>query len=208
PAAIAVGLGRAARNGILFRNASVLESFKNIKQIVFDKTGTLTTGAFIVRDYNTTMDDAEFKRILFSLEKFSNHPIGKSISKQWQTTNPINWKNIEEKKGSGMYAEDVNGNVYQAVSDKNLPSDYPHKGHNIYLMINDEIKGWVDIEDEIRPEAAEMISRLHKKGIKTIMLSGDKQEKTNKVGLTLGIDEIIAEQTPQQKLEKIKALNT
>lgn len=207
PAAIAVGLGRAARSGILFKNASVLESFKNIKQIVFDKTGTLTTGAFAINSFETTLDEQEFKRILFSLEKFSNHPIGKSITKHWHIKNPINWKFIEERKGLGMYAEDVQGNIYQAVSDKVISADYPQKNHNIYLIINNEVKGWVDVEDELRPEAPEMIERLHSKGIRTILLSGDKKDKAEKVALTLGIDEVIAEQTPQQKLEKIKTLN-
>src|SRR4029079_17562276 len=71
PAAIAVGLGRAARNGILFRNANSLELFKKIKQVVFDKTGTLTTGAFSIREYKILdpgMTEEEFHKILFSME--------------------------------------------------------------------------------------------------------------------------------------------
>ena len=77
PAAIAVGLGRAAKNGILFRNATSLEMFKNITQVVFDKTGTLTTGKFIVSGFKFLVgDESEFKKIL-TLEKYSNHPIAK-----------------------------------------------------------------------------------------------------------------------------------
>ncbi len=78
PAAIAVGLGRAARSGVLFRNAKSLELFRNIKQVVFDKTGTLTTGDFVLAAYEKTSDsisDESFKQIVFSLEKYSNHPI-------------------------------------------------------------------------------------------------------------------------------------
>lgn len=97
PAAIAVGLGRAARNGILFKNAKSLEIFKSIKQVVFDKTGTLTTGHFDivgasvgqwsivngqwektsneVNASNNIITPDEFKRIAYSLEKYSNHPI-------------------------------------------------------------------------------------------------------------------------------------
>src|SRR4029079_12539514 len=72
-AAIAVGLGRAARNGILFRNAKSLELFKDIRQVVFDKTGTLTTGKFIISNWQLTdkiIDEVEFKRIVYSLEKY------------------------------------------------------------------------------------------------------------------------------------------
>src|SRR5437868_5886468 len=90
PAAIAVGLGRAAKNGILFKDAKSLERFKNIRQIVFDKTGTLTTGEFKISDFtsdsyrNQVIDENGFKKIVYSLEKFSNHPIAKTITKEWR----------------------------------------------------------------------------------------------------------------------------
>ena len=87
PAAIAVGLGRAAKNGVLFRNAKSLELFKDIKQVVFDKTGTLTTGQFVIADFSIldkTLREEEFRQIVFSLEKYSNHPIAKSIATAWK----------------------------------------------------------------------------------------------------------------------------
>jgi len=87
PAAIAVGLGRGARNGILFRRAAGLESFKDIRQIVFDKTGTLTTGEFSIVRWEVTAPDVteeEFRRVVFSLEKYSNHPIARSIARAWK----------------------------------------------------------------------------------------------------------------------------
>src|SRR5947208_11744289 len=81
PAAIAVGLGRGARNGILFRNATSLELFKDIKQAVFDKTGTLTTGKFQVTSFRFNVgEESAFKKIVYSLEKYSNHPIAKCIT--------------------------------------------------------------------------------------------------------------------------------
>lgn len=87
PAAIAVGLGRAAKKGILFRNAASLESFKKIKQVVFDKTGTLTTGRFSIENFHSTIDPNAFKDIVFSLEKYSNHPIATSIALHWKSNN-------------------------------------------------------------------------------------------------------------------------
>ena len=104
PAAIAVGLGRGAKNGILFRNATSLELFKDIKQVVFDKTGTLTTGKFLIGNWqltNASIDEESFRRIVYSLEKYSNHPIAKSISNEWKTKDEIRWKKIEEVKGLG-----------------------------------------------------------------------------------------------------------
>lgn len=85
PAAIAVGLGRAARNGILFRNAKSLELFKDIQQVVFDKTGTLTTGKFFISDFKSLIEEDTFREIVFSLEKYSTHPLAKSIVADWRT---------------------------------------------------------------------------------------------------------------------------
>lgn len=207
PAAIAVGLGRAAKNGVLFRNASSLESFKSIRQVVFDKTGTLTTGNFVVSDYQTTIDDALFKQIAFSLEKYSNHPIGKSIATHWKSNDAIRWKTIEELKGLGMQAVDADGNVYEAGSYKMMPDAIAATDHNIFITRNKEMIGWIDVGDDVRPEAKEVIQWFKDQNIKTILLSGDRQEKCDAVAQQLGIDEVIAQQSPRQKLEKIAALN-
>jgi len=210
PAAIAVGLGRGARNGILFRNATSLELFKNIQQVVFDKTGTLTTGKFAVDSWQLTDDrltEDEFKKIVFSLEKYSNHPIAKSISATWKIKDEIRWKKIEEMKGLGMKAEDKDVNIYWAVSFKAAEKFTKDESHNIYVVKNDQLAGWIDIKDEIRPEAKSVIDYLHSKNIKTILLSGDSYAKTKALGEQLGIDEVIAEQTPEQKLLKIAELN-
>jgi P-type Cu+ transporter len=79
--------------------------------------------------------------------------------------------------------------------------------HNIYVLKNNELIGWIDLEDEVRPEAREVITYLKSKNIKTILLSGDRYKKSKHVADLLGIEEIIAEQTPQQKLEKIAELS-
>lgn len=207
PAAIAVGLGRAAKNGILFRNAAALETFKTITQIVFDKTGTLTTGNFVIAAFHSNIPEAEFKQLVYSLEKFSNHPLGKSIAAAWKTNDVTRWKNIEEIKGMGIKATDNDGNEWLAGSYKILPGNHADPNHNIFITKNKELIGWIDVGDEIRPEAKEVISWLHARNIKTVLLSGDRKEKCEALAQQLGIDEVIAEQTPQQKLEKIAALN-
>ena len=250
PAAIAVGLGRGARNGILFRNAKSLELFNNIKQVVFDKTGTLTTGKFEISNWkivgvnekqiigneqwamgkvgtdreeiiepeksnnnslltidHSPITDEEFKRIVYSLEKYSNHPLAKSISEQWKISNEIRWKTIEEIKGEGMIATDKEGNIFKAGSyaiAKGLTDD---DGHNIYILRNDELIGWIDLKDQLRPESKTVVDYLKKKNIKTILLSGDRYAKTKALATELGIDDVIAEQRPEQKLETIAALS-
>jgi P-type Cu+ transporter len=205
PAAIAVGLGRAAKQGVLFKNASALELFKTIKQVVFDKTGTLTTGNFSLQNFQTNIDEDEFKQIVFSLEKFSNHPIAKSFA-AWKTTTTIAWATIEEIKGIGIKATDKEGNIFEAGSFKILNAKNDDE-HNIYVLKNGAQIGWIDVQDEIRPEAKNVIVWLHKKNIKTILLSGDTKSKAEIVAKQLGIDEVFAEQTPTQKLERITQLN-
>lgn len=209
PAAIAVGLGRAARNGILFRNAKTLELFRNIKQVVFDKTGTLTTGHFTITNAAVTgnMNIEELQRIAFSLEKYSTHPIALAISREWKSKNEIRWQKIEEIKGLGMQATDKEGNQFLAGSFQVAAKHTSDYSHNVYILRNNELIGWIDVADEIRPEALEVVTRLHQQGIHTILLSGDKKEKSAQVASTLGIQEVYAEQNPQQKLETITRLN-
>jgi Cu+-exporting ATPase len=216
PAAIAVGLGRAARQGILIRNARTLESFKNIRQVVFDKTGTLTTGEFSVSGFQlvTAQDETfvsaqEFQRIAFSLEKYSAHPIAKCITKEWRRKDGLRWEKIEEIKGLGMRAETKAGDVYQAGSYKiavalGVAFD---ESHNVYIVKNQRLLGWIDVKDTIRPEAPSVISYLHSKGIRTILLSGDRLASCQQLAQETGIREVIAEQTPEQKLGKIAQLN-
>ncbi|HMR90860.1 MAG TPA: cation-translocating P-type ATPase [Chitinophagaceae bacterium] len=201
PAAIAVGLGRGARNGVLFRNATSLELFKNIQQVVFDKTGTLTTGQFKIAGFQSFSGTEEaFKKIVFSLEKYSNHPIAKSISREWKIKDEIRWAAIEEIKGLGMKAADKEGNTYYASSYKGAAHLTTDDSHNVYILQNDTLLGWIDVQDEIRPEAKTVVQYLQSKNIKTVLLSGDRYAKAKALADTLGIEEVIAEQSPEQKL--------
>ena len=208
PAAIAVGLGRGAKNGVLFKNAKSLEIFKSIKQVVFDKTGTLTTGKFTISNYTSLdIEDDELKKIAYSLEKYSNHPVGKCIANEWKVKQEIRWAKVEEIKGEGMIATDKEGNTYVAGSFKSVaPSSLIDDNHNIYISKNNKLIGWIDVVDEVRAEAKDIIAQLKAKGINTILLSGDKKEKCIQIQQLLGIDEVFAEFNPQQKLEKIAAL--
>ncbi|HOZ84395.1 MAG TPA: cation-translocating P-type ATPase [Niabella sp.] len=210
PAAIAVGLARGARNGILFRNATSLENFKNIKQVVFDKTGTLTTGQFAINSYqimDNRMDDTSFKNLVYSLEKYSNHPIAKAFNKGWKTKTEIRWQKVEEIKGEGMKATDKEGNLYQAGAYKIAAHLTQDDTHNIYVLENGKLVGFIDVADELRPEAKQVIQYFKAKNIKTVLLSGDKKSKADHIGAVLGMDEVISEKTPEEKLQIIDQKN-
>lgn len=207
PAAIAVGLGRGARSGVLFRNAKSLELFKNIRQVVFDKTGTLSTGRFRIASFESTMPEDDFKRLLYSLEKHSAHPLAKSIAAEWKTSGEIRWKNIAEEKGRGMTATDAEGNTYTAGSFASVSGITSDDRHNIYVTRNGILVGTLDLEDELRPEAAGVVAYFRNREIRTVLLSGDRTSKVEAVAKQLGIDEVIAEKTPDEKLEIIAALS-
>lgn len=207
PAGIAVGLGRAARSGILFRKPAALESFNKITRVVFDKTGTLTTGKFSIERYETTMKDEEFRKIVTSLEKYSTHPLAKAIINEWPMNDSIRWKKIEEIKGYGVKAEDSNGNIYSAGSKRMLNGEHADDDHDMFISCNDKVIGRIRLKDEIRPEAAEVINKIRQAGIRTYLLSGDKKEKCEATAKELGIDEVFAEQLPEEKLKKIAALS-
>ncbi|MBU6157495.1 MAG: cadmium-translocating P-type ATPase [Bacteroidetes bacterium] len=210
PAAIAVGLGRAARNGVLFRNAKSLELFKNIKQAVFDKTGTLTTGKFTLAGFQiqaNSLSEAAFKSLVYSLERYSNHPIAVCIAGEWKTKEEYRWAEIEEVKGLGMRAKDQEGNEYIAGSYAAAAAFTTDSSHNVYVLKNNQLLGWVDVKDELREESSHIIQYLKARGIKTVLLSGDRKEKCRVIAEQLGIDEVMAEKRPEEKLKIIEELN-
>lgn len=208
PAAISVGMGRAARNGILFRNASSLEHFKNIRRVVFDKTGTLTTGSFRIGRYHSSMDDTRFRTIVASMELHSAHPIARCIVNEWGRAGQLKWKQLEEIKGRGIRATDEQGVVYELGTETFHPSEAKASpGHSVYLFLNGNLQGWVDVEDEIRPEAKAVLDALHRNRIETVLLTGDQPHKAEWVAEQLGISTVFSRQTPEDKLNRIRTLN-
>lgn len=211
PAALAVGLGRAARNGILFRNTGSLEMFRNIRQVVFDKTGTLTTGNFRIKDYrilDESISDEAFRRIVYSLEKYSNHPIAGCISNAWKSKPDIRWNKVEEVKGRGMQGTSKEGDCYEAGSFKIVESMTNDNSHQVYITRNGRWIGWIDMEDELRPEAPMLVRYFKQKSCITYLISGDQYAKTKALADQLGIDHVMAEQTPEQKQQSVQMLNT
>ncbi len=207
PAAVMVGLGRAARNGILIKGGEALEAFKDIKQIVFDKTGTLTTGKIEVRDVHTiNLDETTFKSVVKSLELHSSHPIAQSILRNWQSVQEAKLTGRYEVKGYGLQGKDAEGHTWQLGSNKWITESGIDPQHDIFLFKNGICQGWIDLRDELRPEAKAVIGTLHEIGIKTVLLSGDRLEKCEAVAHELGIDEVYAGFLPEQKMQKIDEL--
>lgn len=209
PTAVMAGIGRAAGKGILIKGGSTLEELSRIKTFVFDKTGTLTTGRFKIDKINCPEKDLpKVKSILFSMEQHSSHPIALSIVRELRPENPslINWTWIEEDKGTGINATDEKGTLYSAGSFR-MVSHLPSSGeHDLYILKDNVIIGSVDLSDELKTDAAQVISRIKDAGIRTVLLSGDRKEITEKVGALCGIDEIYSNKKPDEKLQVLEEL--
>lgn len=202
PTAVMVGLGRAAKNGILIKGGDTVEAVTDARYVVFDKTGTLTTGKFSIYDIKLT-DGAgleEVRGIITAIEERSNHPIAVSLVEQLkslpQTKTII--RTATEEKGLGMRAEDVQGNSYFLGAGKVADTDY-----NLSLYKNQVLLAQIAIDDTIKPEAAGLIAQLKKLGITPVLLSGDKNNRCTKVAKLIGIDDVHGEKLPDEKLSII-----
>lgn len=207
PAAVAVGLGRAAKNGMLIKGGDTLQLMRKLKYIVFDKTGTLTTGKLVIEDFVVNdISEEEFKSIVASIERNSSHPIAKSVAEQWKSATHISLAEVNEVKGKGIEATDNNNNHWELGSELWLHNKEEHKGYDLYLYKNSNFAGAIRISDKLRDDAASTIEELKEMGYKTILLSGDKQAKCELIAQKLGIDEVYAQQTPEQKNAKLDEL--
>lgn len=211
PTAVMVGLGRAAKNQILIKGAGTIEELGKIKTVVFDKTGTLTTGSFRVKNFKTyNYADFVAKSVIYSMEQVSNHPIAKSIVEDYKDWDwrKMEFSKIEEVKGKGIVAEDATGIVYRLGNEDFVDDNTGEikQQADIYLSYNKMLVASFDIEDQVRPEAKTTIEFLNRKGIKTLMLSGDSEKKCRFVAERLGLTEFYHSQMPEEKLAKMKEL--
>lgn len=211
PTAVMVGVGRVTKNGVLIKGGSTIEKFSEIKQMVFDKTGTLTTGKFKVRKleiFDNDFDEAEVTALILGLEKYSGHPIAKSILKELHSNKPSQFSEIKELKGIGIKGKDDAGNWYACGSKAFLAEDIAEEAElDVYLLKNDKLIAGILLEDEIKSDAAECIAFLKEKGLKTALLSGDRKANCLSVARRLGIETVYFEKKPDEKLEIISQLN-
>jgi Cu+-exporting ATPase len=203
PTAVMVGLGRAAKNGILIKGGDTIEAVTQAKFIVFDKTGTLTTGKFHINDIKTESgaDIEVIRGIITAIQERSNHPIARSLVRELKNLpqKKVILKSATEEKGLGMRAEDIEGNHYfLGLGKTNTENDF-----NVSLYKNQALLAQIEIDDEIKPQAASLINSLKKMGITPVLLSGDKQSRCIKVAKAIGIDDVHAEKLPGEKLTVI-----
>lgn len=209
PTAVMVGLGRGAKKGVLIKGGATVEEMANLQYMVFDKTGTLTTGDFAVRDIQVVdMEIEEAKALVSTLESYSNHPIAKSLISAFQNDNINNriiLTEVNEIKGMGIKAVDSENNRYEIGSKKILTDKEltDSRQYDVFLKKNDKLVCKIAIEDELKPEAKNLIDLLKERKITPVLLSGDRKEKCESVAKKLGIEQVYSEKLPEEKLEII-----
>jgi Cu+-exporting ATPase len=206
PTAVMVGIGRAAKSGILIKGGDTLEKLAYIKNIVFDKTGTLTTGEFEVSELNIINgDEKEIKNIIYNLELNSSHPIASSLCNAFAKYNePLELSQIIEKKGISISAI-INNEQYTIGSSKIITLD---NKYDLYLLKNGNQIATLNIIDSLKPKTKEVVNQITNLGYETTLLSGDKKEKCEQTGSLIGISNIISECLPNEKLSSIENLQS
>lgn len=210
PSAIMVAIGRAARSGILIRGGDTLERLGQISHVAFDKTGTLTKGTLSVKKFRTHNDEEQrsARSILVSLQRASSHPIALAIVRDLQSTelNSVHLSDIVETKGVGLSAKGDDGALYQC-GGRNLATQLNIQlFDDIMLVRNGVVIASLQLQDELRPEAASVIKQLDALACGTSLISGDTTEKCREVATAIGIHNIHAQQLPDQKLGLLRAL--
>ncbi|WP_338586725.1 heavy metal translocating P-type ATPase [Clostridium baratii] len=218
PLGLFAGIGGASKKGILVKGGNYLESLKNIDTVVFDKTGTLTKGAFKVTQINNVeISKSELLKYAAICERYSNHPIAKSILEEYNASNnsdieEIKIDNHEEVSGKGVITQIQDkkilaGNSKLMSSNGIVVPKDDYIGTVVYVAINDEYKGSIIISDEVKSDSKEAISELKALGVnKVVMLTGDSKKVANSVASELGIENVYSELLPGDKVEKVEAL--
>jgi Cu+-exporting ATPase len=222
PAAIMLGVGKGAENGVLIKNTTVLEITKNLDTVVFDKTGTLTKGKLEVTDI-IARDGKALLEVAAVAEKRSEHPIGEAVIKKAMSEGiavgePVSF---EALPGFGLSASIkrqkvlIGNRPLMAENDISLlefENDVERlegEGKTVLVTaVDGKATGLLAVSDTLKEHSKEAIEDLQKMGLKVVMLSGDTKRTAEAISKQLGLNEVLAEVVPAQKVEEIKKLQS
>lgn len=218
PTALMVGTGRSAKMGILLKNGTVLQEIQKVQTVVFDKTGTLTEGKPVVTD--VIGDEGEVLSLAASLEDVSQHPLAQAIvnraSELGISLYPV--ENFQALHGKGVTGiinskQVLLGNA-KLLDDLAIPHDYQERFDLlekeaktvVFLSVDGQLKGLIALQDVPKDNAREAIAKLKKRGLRTVMLTGDNAGVAHAIAEQIGIEVVIANVLPEEKAHEIHKL--
>lgn len=218
PTALMVGTGRSAKMGILLKNGTVLQEIQKVQTVVFDKTGTLTEGKPVVTD--VIGDEREVLSLAASLEDVSQHPLAQAIvnraSELGISLYPV--ENFQALHGKGVTGI-INGKQVllgnaKLLADLAISHDYQERFELlekeaktvVFLSVDGQLKGLIALQDVPKENAKEAIAKLKKRGLRTVMLTGDNAGVAHAIAEQIGIEEVIANVLPEEKAHEIHKL--
>ena len=218
PTALMVGTGRSAKMGVLLKNGTVLQEIQKVQTVVFDKTGTLTEGKPVVTD--VIGDEREVLSLAASLEDASQHPLAQAVvnraSELGISLYPV--ENFQALHGKGVTGT-INGKQVllgnaKLLADLAIPSDYQERFDLlekeaktvVFLSVDGQLKGLLALQDVPKENAREAIAKLKKRGLRTVMLTGDNAGVAQAIASQIGIEEVIANVLPEEKAHEIHKL--
>ena len=224
PLAIVVSEGLCASNGILVKKSEVLENARKTTTIVLDKTGTITYGKLKIskiKNYSN-LEDKEILKYVASIESKSTHPIGKAFEEYLQKENieKLTVEDFENIAGFGIVGKVENRKLIignsKILKEYNIENKYENdekeladEGNSIvYVADEKNILALIGVNDIIRENVIDVISKLNKEKIETIMLTGDNENTAQKIAKEIGISKVISNVLPAQKTEVIKKLRS
>ena len=222
PLAIVVSEGLCAENGILVKKSEILENAQKVNTIVFDKTGTLTYGTLKISQIinYSKIEESELMKIVGSIESKATHPISKAFTTYLEEKNiqKVDVKEFEEISGYGVIGKIENSQITLGNSKmlskfniENIHEEDEKKlaenGNSIVYVVKDSnIIALIGVNDMIRDDVQKVIKQLNENNIETIMLTGDNKQTAEKIAQKIGIEKVISNVLPSQKVEKIKKL--
>jgi len=223
PVSIMAGTGKGAANGLLIKNAEILEKAHLIKTVVLDKTGTLTEGKPKVTDYIELSEDGNLLSCVYALENKSEHPLARSIveyaiSQNTALAEAEEYESVEGRGicGSVFGARYSIGNLKMAIengADESAASEYADKlsreGKTPLLIVKENtLVGIIAVKDTVKQGSRQAVEELSKKGIKVVMLTGDNRATAEVIAKEVGITEVIADVRPADKQRVVESLKT
>ncbi|WP_404399203.1 heavy metal translocating P-type ATPase metal-binding domain-containing protein [Idiomarina seosinensis] len=209
PTAITGTIHRLNQRGILLKGSQVLESVKSLDIVCFDKTGTLTEGKFTLSERKDFISSEQVSQLVAGMEAFSEHPL--AIPLKQLTATPRRFSNpVNNVLGYGLQVEDDDGQVYRLGSEAFIRQWHPQapldRDFTVILANQQQVLACFKIEDKVRQDAKATISQLKQRGVKTLLVSGDSQQRVEQTATELELDAHYGEFKPDDKLSLIKEL--